>query len=78
MDTNNLRKVNNQVKHENVIEIIDHHHLSDEIQKFTNAKLDIQKVGAAATLVAKRFIDDKIPPTKENLISKFPLIDISM
>jgi len=50
-----------------VIELIDHRKLNDSA-KFKNAKVQIELVGAAATLIAEKFYDKKIKPTKEAAI----------
>jgi len=47
-----------------VIELIDHRKLNDSA-KFKNAKVQIELVGAAATLIAEKFYDRKIKPSKE-------------
>lgn len=47
-----------------VEEVIDHHTYNDPAP-FTNAKLDIQPVGAAATLVAERYAEAGITPRRQ-------------
>ena len=48
-----------------VIEIIDHRKIH-EADKFSNAKVQIELVGAAATLVAERFYKEKVELSKES------------
>ena len=50
---------------EQVIEVIDHRKVN-EAYKFTNAKIQIELVGAAATLVAEKFRDGVIKPSAES------------
>ena len=50
-----------------VIEIIDHRKLN-YIDKFVNAKAQIELVGAAATLVAERFQEAGIQPSQESAL----------
>lgn len=50
---------------EQVIEVIDHRKVN-EAQKFVNAKIQIELVGAAATLVAEKFRDQHISPSTES------------
>lgn len=50
-----------------VTELIDHRKLNDSA-KFKNAKVQIELVGAAATLIAEKFADKKIKPSKEAAI----------
>jgi len=52
------------VNPEDVIEIIDHRKIN-EADKFPNAKLQIELVGSAATLIVEKFISHKIDITKE-------------
>jgi manganese-dependent inorganic pyrophosphatase len=56
-----------------VIEIIDHRKLQ-ESEKFPNAKAQIEFVGAAATLIAEKFMQDDVPPSRESAILLFTAI----
>jgi len=47
---------------EQVIEVIDHRKVNEAF-KFTNAKIQIELVGAAATLVAEKFFEQAITPS---------------
>lgn len=64
VDASDLEAIDNRIKPEKVIEIIDHRRVN-MADKFPNAKVQIEKVGAAATLVAERFIKEKVDFTKE-------------
>lgn len=55
VDTNQPFELKQEIKLNNVIEIIDHHKKSEELYKMPNAKIQIEEVGAAATLVAERY-----------------------
>ena len=69
-DTNALRMLAPDVIIENVVEIIDHHPMIDgtKIEDFGNRKMQIEEVGAAATLVAERFKENGIMPSRESAI----------
>ncbi len=64
VDTSNLNKNFDPNK---VIEIIDHRK-DNEAEKFSNAKIYIELVGAAATLVVEKFIEHNIFISKESAI----------
>lgn len=55
VDTNNTKELKRNINVDNIVEIIDHHKVTDETRKMKNVKLQIEEVGAAATLVAERF-----------------------
>lgn len=55
VDTNNTLYLPKNINPENVTEIIDHHIRSENIDRFTNANITIELIGAASTLVAERF-----------------------
>ena len=49
---------------EKVMEVIDHRKIND-VETFKNAKVQIELVGAADTLVTERFVQAKITPSPE-------------
>jgi nanoRNase/pAp phosphatase (c-di-AMP/oligoRNAs hydrolase) len=49
------------------IEVIDHRFYTDPKAHFPYAKLQIESVGAAATLITERFIGSGLPPSKESV-----------
>jgi manganese-dependent inorganic pyrophosphatase len=55
----------NHLTLEQVIEVIDHRKVN-EAAKFTNAKIQIEMVGAAATLVAEKFLQQSITPSTKS------------
>ena len=59
VDTNNLTYVP-FIKPDNIIEIIDHHPKSEDIKKLTNTKIQIEMLGAVATLIAEKFKENEI------------------
>lgn len=68
MDTNYLRELSNKIKPENIVEIIDHHNREDWIDNYNHIKVDIELIGAAATLVAERFKNNNVPISRESAI----------
>ena len=64
VDTSEARHIPSGINPKKVIEVIDHHLYNDPAD-FCNAKLDIQAVGAAATLVAERFQQAEITPRRK-------------
>lgn len=56
------------IKPENIIEIIDHHKKVATQEQFPNAKIHIEEVGATTTLIAQKFKNHDIIPTRETAI----------
>ncbi len=67
VDASELNGLAGKIAPEKVIEIIDHRKINDSAQ-FPNAQIQIELVGAAATLVAEKFIDKKIDISKDSAI----------
>jgi manganese-dependent inorganic pyrophosphatase len=67
VDSSDLKGLDGKVSPEKVIEIIDHRKINDA-HAFPNAKVQIELVGAAATLVAEKFIRNDIAISKESAI----------
>lgn len=67
VDSSDLKGLEGKVMAERVIEIIDHRKINDA-SAFPNAKVQIELVGAAATLVAEKFIESKVNISKESAI----------
>lgn len=65
VDASDLKGLDNNIPPEKVVEIIDHRKVH-EADKFPNAKVQIESVGAAATLIAERFIENNIEMSKES------------
>ena len=70
VDLNNVARLN-FIKPEDVVEVIDHHTKIMESDDCVNAKVQIEKLGAAATLVAERFKKENIPISRESAILLF-------
>lgn len=70
VDLNNVARLN-FIKPEDVVEVIDHHTKIMESNDCVNAKVQIEKLGAAATLVAERFKKENIPISRESAILLF-------
>ena len=69
VDTNHLERAFDGLKPENIIEIIDHHGLSNYIPQYVNAaRVQIDRVGATATIVAERFKLAGLIPSREAAI----------
>jgi len=69
VDASDLIGLEGRVDPDKVIEIIDHR-IVNEAEKFLQAKVQIEMVGAAATLVAEKFYQEKvsISPTSALLV----------
>jgi manganese-dependent inorganic pyrophosphatase len=67
VDTTILENVDSKLNRKQVVEIIDHHSMN-ELDKFEGLKTKIQLelVGAAATLVAERFFENNINMSKKS------------
>ena len=50
-----LSQLSKAVKKENTVEVIDHHNRESWLDENPNLKIQIELIGAAATLVAERF-----------------------
>ena len=59
VDSSDLRGLDKRIKPDRVVEVIDHRKIN-EAYLFTKAKIQIELVGAAATLIAEKFIKNKI------------------
>lgn len=68
VDTNYLRELSEKVKPEKIVEIIDHHNKEDWINDYKNISVNIELIGAAATLVAERFKNNNVSISRESAI----------
>lgn len=64
VDASDIEAIDKRIKPEKVIEIIDHRRVN-MADKFPRADVQIERVGAAATLVAERFLKEKVDFTKD-------------
>lgn len=67
VDASDLIGIEGKIAPEKVTEIIDHRKVH-EADKFPNAKVQIELVGSASTLVAEKFIQNNIEISKESAI----------
>ncbi|MFA6476110.1 MAG: DHHA2 domain-containing protein [Candidatus Paceibacterota bacterium] len=67
VDASDLIGLEGKVAPEKVIEIIDHRKIH-EADQFPNAKVQIELVGSAGTLIAEKFIQNNIDISKESAI----------
>ena len=68
VDTNYLRELSEKVKPEKIVEIIDHHNKEDWINDYKNISVNIELIGAAATLVAERFKNNNVSISRKSAI----------
>lgn len=73
VDASDLNGLEGKIDPRKVIEIIDHRKVN-ETDKFPNAKAQIELVGASATLVAEKFIQDNVDISKGSAIFIFGAI----
>ncbi len=73
VDASDLVALPSVIKPEQVIEIIDHRKIN-EIEKFIKAKIQIEQVGACATLVAEKFRQNNIVISKKAAFLLYPAI----
>lgn len=64
-DASDLKGISKLIKPEQVIEVIDHRKVH-EAHLFPNAKVQIELVGSAATLIAEKFKDQNVPISRES------------
>ena len=67
MDCSELAGLHGLIKPEKVVQIIDHRQIH-EAHKFPHAQVQIELVGAAATLVAEKFMAANLPITRHSAI----------
>jgi inorganic pyrophosphatase/exopolyphosphatase len=67
VDASDLNGLDGKVTPEKVIEVIDHRKIH-EADKFPNAIVQIELVGAAVTLVAEKFMQSEVEISKESAI----------
>ncbi len=68
VDTSGDVELDPRIRRERVIEVIDHRANTDPDHTFPNAKIQIELVGAAATLVAERLQKTGLEPSREAAI----------
>ena len=69
LDFNGFDQAHESITKESVIEVVDHHGLTKSIHEYTNAsRIQIDRVGASATIIAERFKLLGITPSREAAI----------
>ncbi len=68
VDTNYLTEIPKAIEKENIVEIIDHHNKDSWLESRDDIKVQIELIGAAATLVAERFKNENIKISRESAI----------
>lgn len=68
VDASDLADMPTVIKPEKVIEVIDHREIYNPAQNFPQAKIQIEKVGAAATLIAERYLQAKVPVDRNSAL----------
>lgn len=67
VDASDLIGLEGRISPEKVIEIIDHRKVN-EADKFPNAKVQIELVGSACTLIAEKFMESNVEPSKDSAV----------
>ncbi len=65
VDSSDLKGISKEIDPSKVVGIIDHRKIN-QANKFPNAKVQIELVGSAATLIAEKFYKNKIEISKES------------
>lgn len=68
VDTNGLRYLPKAINANQIKEVIDHHKMNEWLSKQKDIKIQIEMIGAAATLVAERFKNNNIDISRESAI----------
>lgn len=68
VDTNGLRYLPKAINANQIKEVIDHHKMNEWLSKQRDIKIQIEMIGAAATLVAERFKNNNIDISRESAI----------
>lgn len=73
VDTSDIKSLSDKIQSHKVIEIIDHRKVN-EANKFPNAKIQIDLVGAASTLIAEKFYNSQIKISHQSATLLFSAI----
>jgi len=73
VDASDFEALPNSIKPKQISEIIDHRKLNDS-ENFPNAKVQIELVGACATLIAEKFLQNNIPISKHSAVLLYSAI----
>ncbi len=64
VDASDLQGIDPRINPDQVIEVIDHRKVN-EMEAFKNAKVQVEMVGSAATLIAEKFIGGKVVMSRD-------------
>jgi manganese-dependent inorganic pyrophosphatase len=73
VDSSDLKNISNRINPKDVVEVIDHRKVN-EAEKFPKAKIQIEYVGSAATLITEKFKVGKLKPSKRAAVLLFSAI----
>ncbi|HRN71056.1 MAG TPA: DHH family phosphoesterase, partial [Candidatus Woesebacteria bacterium] len=73
VDASDIRGLSDKINPAKVIEIIDHRKVN-EADKFPNAKVQIELVGSAGTLIAEKFYESRTSISKESAVLLYSAI----
>lgn len=73
VDVSDIKSIDGKISLEKVIEVIDHRKINDA-DKFLKARVQIEPVGSAATLIAEKFRDSNVPISRESAILLYSAI----
>ena len=68
VDVNGIDQIPDIVSPDRIIQVIDHHGPSRSLPTYVNANIQIERLGAAATLVAERYKNAGFVPSRESSI----------
>ena len=68
VDTNYYENLWQGIQKEAIVEIIDHHKATPDISHYCNAHIQIELIGAAATLIVEKYRNNQIPLSEESAI----------
>ena len=68
VDTNSLEELPKRINKKNIIEIYDHHKKNPWLDGNNKIKINIEWIGAAATLIAEKFKNKNIEISKESAV----------
>lgn len=63
VDASDIKGMPEVIREQDVIEVIDHREIHRASEIFPNAKVQVEMVGAAATLIFEKFTENKIKPS---------------
>ena len=73
VDVSSVRNISSRISPESVIEVIDHRKVN-YAHEFPKAKVQIEQVGTAATLIAEKFFSRRLKPSRESAILLYSAI----